>query len=249
MYLGKQERQGLLAARGVPHIAQLVEAFTFYESSAHSTSLFIITEYAEGRRLHTLAKQLSQEAGWKERRLPLMKTIMLQVCELGSGPADAKATVIDLGGSMPGKRGPGTCIMAHPYFISPEVRGLGNGKCDQGLVPPPDMLAYDVWSVGCLLVLCLTGEDAFNFPGSSQCSAAATLREVDKKHSEWADKHALFRRPRFCKQAPFCKIARQARSDERYDSCWQLLLRMLEPSQQRRARIQDVMKSKFMSIA
>lgn len=44
MYLGKQERQGLLAARGVPHIAQLVEAFTFYESSAHSTSLFIITE-------------------------------------------------------------------------------------------------------------------------------------------------------------------------------------------------------------
>ncbi|KAL3131893.1 hypothetical protein ABBQ38_007599 [Trebouxia sp. C0009 RCD-2024] len=269
---GKQEQQGLLAARGVPHVAQLVEAFTFQESAAHGNSLFIITEYAEGQSLCTVAKQLSQEAGWKQRRLPLMKTIMTQICEairelhgrgwchgdlnssnilvqLGSLPADAKVTVIDLGGSMPGKRGAGACVMAHPLFISPEVRGLGNGKCHQGLVPPPDMLAYDIWSMGCLLVLCLTGEDAFNFPGLSQCSAAAILREVDKKHREWADKHTLFRKPRFCKQAPFCKIARQARSDERYDSCWQLLLRMLEPSQERRAQIQDVITSKFISIA
>lgn len=221
--------------------------------------------------MYNLAKQLSQEVGWKQRRLPLMKTIMTQICEairelhgrgwchgdlnssnilvqLGSLPADAKATVINLGGSMPGKRGAGACVMAHPLFISPEVRGLGNGKCDQGLVPP-DMLAYDIWSMGCLLVLCLTGWDAFNFPGLSQCSAAAILREVDKKHREWADKHTLFRKPKFCMQAPFCKIARQARSDERYDSCWQLLLRMLEPSQERRAQIQDVIMSQFMSIA
>ncbi|KAL3131881.1 hypothetical protein ABBQ38_007590 [Trebouxia sp. C0009 RCD-2024] len=128
MYLGKQEQQGLLAARGVPHIAQLVEAFTFQESAASGESLVIVTEYAEGQSLCTVAKQLSQEAGWEQRRLPLMKTILAQISQalkqlhgrgwchgdlnptnvlvnLGSGPADVRVTIIDLGGSMPGQLG------------------------------------------------------------------------------------------------------------------------------------------------
>lgn len=44
VHQGKQEHQGLLAARGVPHIAQLVEAFTCCQASANDESLIIITE-------------------------------------------------------------------------------------------------------------------------------------------------------------------------------------------------------------
>ena len=41
---GKQELQGLLVAQGLPHIIQLVEAFTVEDGAATGTSLVIITE-------------------------------------------------------------------------------------------------------------------------------------------------------------------------------------------------------------
>lgn len=75
--------------------------------------------------------------------------------------------------------------MVTELYSSPEVKGLYNGQCEQGLQPQPDMLSQDIWAMGCLIVMMMTGKDAFDFPGSSQYSEGALAEEVDKKHSYW----------------------------------------------------------------
>ena len=60
-----------------------------------------------------------------------------------------------------------------------------SSEMEQGVVPLPDMLAGDIWSMGCLLVRCLTGRDAFGFCGAHQCSSATLAREANKRQIEW----------------------------------------------------------------
>lgn len=43
-------------------------------------------------------------------------------------------------------------------FSDPEANGKCDRKCEQGLLPQPDMLACVIFSMGCLMLTLLTGD-------------------------------------------------------------------------------------------
>lgn len=81
--------------------------------------------------------------------------------------------------------GVGTDLMASLHYSSPEVCGLCNGACSQGLLPQPDMLAYDIWALGCVMVFVLTGENAFDSAGTEFSDILVAMEKVDMQHKLW----------------------------------------------------------------
>ena len=45
MHLGEREREGLRAAEGVPHVAHVVDAFTFQPANASWRNFYVIATY------------------------------------------------------------------------------------------------------------------------------------------------------------------------------------------------------------
>lgn len=53
-------------------------------------------------------------------------------------------------------------------------------------LPQPDMLAYDIWALGCVMVFVLTGEIAFNFAGSDDYrDVSAVAARGNIQHKLW----------------------------------------------------------------
>ena len=76
--------------------------------------------------------------------------------------------------------------MASMHYMSPEVAGVWNGACYQGLLPEPDMLAYDIWALGCVMVFVLTGEIAFDFDWATDYSDVSVIEaRVNIQHKLW----------------------------------------------------------------
>ena len=81
--------------------------------------------------------------------------------------------------------GPGNHLMASLHYSSPEISGVGNGACSQGLVPEPDMLAYDIWALGCVMVFVLTGANAFDFGSTDYSDIYVAMERVDIQQKLW----------------------------------------------------------------